>query len=107
MNQGILKIYMLCWIEIFTELINSVNVLGKYKMKSNIKWHKELVDGKWFSVADVEHVPMVEHCKDGSYKVRNCNGKAIIHKDFSNAKKLAVETYKKFRKFNKTFTKEA
>ena len=76
-------------------------------MKSNIKWHKELVDGKWFSVADVEHVPMIEHCKDGSYKVRNCNGKAIIHKDFSDAVKLALETYRKFSKFNKRFDEKA
>lgn len=72
-------------------------------MKSSIKWHKELIDGKWFSVADVEHIPMIEHCKDGSYKVRNCNGKAIIHREFSDATKLAIETYKKFEKFNKHF----
>jgi lipocalin len=73
------------------------------KMKSTIKWHKELVGGKWYSVANVEHIPMIEHCKDGSYKVRNCNGKAIIHKDFSDAVKLAIETAKKFSKFNKAF----
>ena len=72
-------------------------------MRSTIKWHKELIEGKWFSVADIEHVPMIEHCKDGSYKVRNCNGKAIIHKVFSDAVKLAIETYKKFSKFNKRF----
>lgn len=41
-------------------------------MKANIKWLKENINGKWFSVADVQHVPMIEHCKDGSYKVRNC-----------------------------------
>lgn len=46
---------------------------------------------------------MIEHCKDGSYKVRNCNGKAIIHKEFSDAVKLAIETHKKFSKFNKRF----
>ncbi len=74
-------------------------------MKSNIKWHKELVGGKWYSVASVEHIQMIEHCKDGSYKVRNCNGKAIIHKDFSNAVKLALETARKFSKFNKAFDK--
>lgn len=72
-------------------------------MKSNIKWHKELVGGKWYSVANVEHIPMIEHCKDGFYKVRNCNGKAIIHKEFSDAVKLAIETAKKFSKFNKDF----
>ena len=73
-------------------------------MKSTVKWHKECINGKWFSVAEnMEHVPMIEHCKDGSYKVRNCNGKAIIHKDFSDAAKLAIETYHKFDKFNKKF----
>lgn len=72
-------------------------------MRSTIKWHKELIEGKWFSVADIEHVPMIEHCKDGSYKVRNCNGKAIIHKGFSDAVKLAIEINKKFSKFNKRF----
>ena len=60
-------------------------------MRSTIKWHKELIECKWFSVADIEHVPMIEHCKDGSYKVRNCNGKAIIHKEFSDAVKLAIK----------------
>lgn len=72
-------------------------------MKSIIKWHKECVNGKWFSVADVEHVPMIEHCKDGTYKVRNCNGKAIMQRDFSNAVKLAIETYHKFDKLNRSF----
>ena len=72
-------------------------------MKSTIKWHKEFVNGKWYSVANVEHVPMIEHLKDGDYKVRNCNGKSIIHREFSDAVKLALETYKKFSKFNKKF----
>ena len=72
-------------------------------MRSTIKWHKELIEGKWFSVADIEHVPMIEHCKDGLYKVRNCNGKAIIYKEFSDAVKLSIETHKKFSKFNKRF----
>ena len=71
--------------------------------KSNIKWHKEQIDGKWFSVADTEHVSMIEHCKDGTYKVRNCNGRAIMHREFSDAVKLAIETYHKFDKLNKTW----
>ena len=75
-------------------------------MKSSIKWHKELIDGKWYSVADTPHVPLIEHCKDGNYKVRNCNGKAIMHKDFSDAAKLAIETYHKYEKFNKKFDEE-
>lgn len=72
-------------------------------MKNNFKWHKELIDGKWYSVCDHEHVPMIEHTKDDKYKVRNCNGKAILHQDFASAEKLAIETYKKFEKFNKSF----
>lgn len=71
--------------------------------KSNIKWHKEQIDGKWYSVADIPHVPLIEHCKDNTYKVRNCNGKAIMHKEFKDAVKLAIETYKKFSKLNKTW----
>ena len=45
------------------------------KMKNNFKWHKELIDGKWYSVCDHKHVPMIEHTKDGKYKLRNANGK--------------------------------
>lgn len=70
-------------------------------MKNNFKWHKELVNGKWHSVCDHEHVPMIEHCKDGKYKVRNANGKAILHENFSDAIKLAIEVYEKFKKFSK------
>ena len=47
--------------------------------------------------------PMIEHTKDDKYKVRNCNGKAILHNSFADAEKLAIETYKKFEKFNKSF----
>ena len=46
---------------------------------------------------------MIEHTRDDKYKVRNCNGKAILHQDFASAEKLAIETYKKFEKFNKSF----
>ena len=72
-------------------------------MKNNFKWHKEQINGKWYSVCDHEHVPMIEHTKDDKYKVRNCNGKAILHESFADAEKLAIETYKKFEKFNKSF----
>ena len=48
-------------------------------MKNSFKWHKEQLNGKWFSVCDHEHVPMIEHTKDGKYKVRNANVKAILH----------------------------
>lgn len=72
-------------------------------MKNNFKWHKELISGKWYSVCDHEHVPMIEHTKDGKYKVRNSNGKAIMHEDYIDAVKLAIEVYEKFKKFNKEF----
>jgi hypothetical protein len=72
-------------------------------MKNNFKWHKEQINGKWYSVCNHEHVPMIEHTKDDKYKVRNCNGKAILHESFADAEKLAIETYKKFEKFNKNF----
>ena len=46
-------------------------------MKNNFKWHKEQINGKWYSVCDHKHVPMIEHTKDGKYKLRNANGKSI------------------------------
>ena len=27
-------------------------------MKNNFKWHKEQLNGKWYSVCDHEHVPI-------------------------------------------------
>ena len=72
-------------------------------MKNSFKWKKELINGKWYSVCDHEHVPMIEHTKDDKYKVRNSNGKAILHESFADAEKLAIETYKKFEKFDKSF----
>lgn len=72
-------------------------------MKNNFKWHKELIDGKWYSVCDHEHVPMIENCKDGKFKVRNSNGKAILHENYTDAVKLALEVYAKFKKLNKEF----
>ena len=72
-------------------------------MKNNFKWHKELVNGKWYSVCDHEHVAMIEHCQDGKYKVHNANGRAILHENYTDAVKLALEVYEKFKKFNKDF----
>ena len=74
-------------------------------MKNNFKWHKEQIGGKWFSVCDKEHVPMIEHTKDGKFKLRNANGKAVIHEDFGDAVKLALEVWEKFKKFNRDFEK--
>ena len=72
-------------------------------MKNNFKWHKEQINGKWYSVCDHKHVPMIEHTKDGKYKIRNANGKAVLHEDYSDAVKLALEVYEKFKKFNRDF----
>ena len=72
-------------------------------MKNEIKWHKEYIGGKWFSVADAAHIPMIERCKDGMFKLRNVNGKSIFNRRFSDAVKLALEIARKFRKFNRGF----
>ena len=98
-------------------------------MKNNFKWHKEQINGKWYSVCDHKHVPMIEHTKDGKYKLRNANGKSVLHEEYSDAEhtkdgkyklrnangksvlheeysdavKLALEVYEKFKKFNKDF----
>lgn len=31
-------------------------------MKNNFKWHKEQINGKWYSVCNHEHVPMIDVC---------------------------------------------
>ena len=66
-------------------------------MKNNFKWHKELIDGKWYSVCDHEHVPMIEHTRDDKYKVRNCNGKAILHQDLPLQKSLPSKPIKSLK----------
>lgn len=76
-------------------------------MKNNFKWKKELIDGKWYSVCDHKHVPMIEHTKDGKYKLRNANGKAVLHEEYTDAVKLALEVYEKFKKLNKDFVEQA
>ena len=70
-------------------------------MRNNFKWHREQLGGKWFSVCDHEHVPMIERTKDGKYKLRNANGKAVLHGDYTDAVKLALDVYEKFRKLNR------
>ena len=75
-------------------------------MKNNFKWHKEQINDKWYSVCDHKHVPMIEHTKDGKYKLRNANGKAVLHEEYKDAVKLALEVYEKFKKFNKEFEEQ-
>ena len=52
-------------------------------------------------MTDHKHVPMIEHTKDGKYKLRNANGKAVLHEEYTDAVKLALEVYEKFKKLNK------
>jgi hypothetical protein len=51
-------------------------------------------------------MPMIEHCKDGRYKVTGCDGKTRLEKEFVDAKKFAIQTFKKMAKFNKEWDKE-
>lgn len=74
-------------------------------MAKAYKWGKEQINGKWYSVCiSHEHVPMIKHNVDGTYTVKDCNGKPRIEKEWKNAQKFAIETFKKFEKFNKRFT---
>jgi hypothetical protein len=67
-------------------------------------WKKEQINNKWYLVCDShEHVPMIKYNVDDTFTVKDCNGKPRIEKDLKNAKKFALETYKKFNKLNKTF----
>lgn len=76
-------------------------------MSKAYKWSKEQINGKWYSVCtNYEHMPMIEHCKDGRYKVTGSDGKSRIEKEFGDAMKFAIQTFKKMSKFNKEFDKE-
>lgn len=73
----------------------------------DIKWEKQCIDKKWYYVAaNQPHIPMIEFTKDGKYKVFNANRKAVIEKNLLKAQQLAMETAKKFEKFNKKEFKE-
>lgn len=69
-------------------------------MKSNIKFNKVFVDGKWAFAADTKNVPYIWLLKDDQYKVRMANGKNKICKDFDEARKVALETWKKYKNFS-------
>lgn len=67
-------------------------------------WKKEQIEGKWYSVCKShEHVPLIRWNSDGTYAVKDSNGKPRIERDWKSAQKFAIEVYKKFCKFNKTF----
>jgi len=72
-------------------------------MAKNYTWTKENINGKWYSVCTShEHVPMIAHLKDGSYKVE-AGKRSRIEKEFKSAMKYALEIYKKDSKLNKKF----
>ena len=62
-------------------------------MKNNFKWHKEQINGKWYSVCDHKHVPMIEHTKDGKYKLRNANGKSVLLMKYSDFRNVGVKQF--------------
>ena len=71
------------------------------------EWKKELIEGKWYSVcSNAEHVPMIEHCKDETYKVIGSDGKSRIEKEYKDAQKFAIQTFKRMSKFNRKWNKE-
>lgn len=71
--------------------------------KNKFEWKREYIDGRWYSVCLVDHVPMIKHNPDGTYTVKDRNGRPRIEKELKNAIKFALEVYEKFIKFNKRF----
>ncbi len=66
------------------------------------KWSKELIGGKWHTVCvSHKHVPMIKWNSDGTYLVKGADGKPRVEKEFKDAKKFALETYERMKKFNK------
>ena len=76
-------------------------------MAKAYQFEKQQINGKWYTVCTThEHMPMIEHCKDGRYKVTGSNGKTRLEKEFGDAIKFAIETYRRMTKFNKNWDKE-
>lgn len=77
-------------------------------MNKAYKFEKQQLNNKWVLVCvSHEHFPMIESCKDGTYKVRGSNGKVRIEREFNSAMKFAMEEYKKMAKFNKNWDKQS
>ena len=73
----------------------------------NYQWGKQQINNKWYTVCiSHEHMPMIENTKDGRYKVTGSDGKIRIEKEFLDAKKFAIQTFKRMAKFNKNWDKE-
>lgn len=76
-------------------------------MNKAYKFEKQQHGGRWFLVCTShEHFPMIEYCKDKTYKVRGSNGKVRIEREFNSAMKFAIEEHKKMTKFNKNWDKQ-
>ena len=77
-------------------------------MNKAYKFEKQQLGNKWVLVCvSHEHFPMVESCKDGTYKVQGSNGKPRIERVFNDAMKFAMEEYKRMAKFNKKWDKKS
>lgn len=51
-------------------------------MSKAYKWEKQFIDGKWYSVCvSHEHVPLIKCNTDGTFTVKDCNGKPRIEKE--------------------------
>ena len=76
-------------------------------MNKAYKFEKQQLNNKWVLVCvSHEHFPIIEACKDKTYKVRGSNGKIRIECNFDSAMKFAMEEYKKMTKFNKNWGKQ-
>jgi len=75
-------------------------------MAKAYEWIREHIGDKWyFTCSTNEHVPMIKCNPDGTFSVKDGNGKPRVEKNLRDAKKFAIEVYKKFTKFNKNFVK--
>ena len=73
-------------------------------MSKAYQWEKQQINNKWYSVSiSHEHVPLIKHNSDGTFTVKDSNGKPRVEKEWKDAQKFAIEVYKKFCKCNKSF----
>lgn len=77
-------------------------------MNKAYKFEKQQLNTKWVLVCvSHEYFPMIESCKDGTYKVHGSNGKVRIEREFNSAMKFAMEEHKRMAKFNKNWDKQS
>lgn len=66
---------------------------------TKVKFNKVFLDGRWVYAADRENVPYIFPTKNDEYITKMPNGKNKVCKTLDEAKKVALDTYRKYKHF--------